>query len=409
MASIHDYLRGMIAEGERGDPRFFVGREEEISRVMAAVANPPPDGPPGTTILIQGAPGAGKTALLAHLRRRVEQDAEAGTLLCGSAPGDDEAPGLYGELASLLIDAPPPTRRGASRRETRIEAGVPAVARGGIATSQEKVPPTFRAAREIGRDRRGGWSPKRRVVFFIDEVQTLKPAGAIARLLLDLHTQAELPVLLVCAGLGSSQSALSAAELSRIGSVIDLGALEGDEALDCAVRSISDVVQRGVTGSNATIKLWAKALAEASDNWPRHLQVYLHAAWSELLGQDHPNLDRADMDAVLSNGHDRRAMYYEARLNASQTPIAVSLALHRRLTDGAALRREAALEVIDAAVEALPSATRARWMDRFHGNSEHCLDALLRAGVVSLDAMNHCASPIPSFSAHILDAAEPTS
>ena len=376
---------------------------------MAAASNPPPKGPPGTTILIQGAPGAGKTALLAQLRRRVEQDAESGTLLCGSAPGDEEVSGLYGELASLLIDAPAPTRRGASRRETRIEAGVPGVARGGVATSQENVPPTFHAAREVARDRRDGWSPKSRVIFFVDEVQALKPGGAVARLLLDLHTQAELPVLLVCAGLGNSQAALSAAELSRIGSVIDLGALAGDEALDCAVRNFSDIAKRGVVASDATIERWAEALAKASDNWPRHLQVYLHAAWSELLGQDHPNLNRADLDAVLSKGHERRGTYYEARLNASQTPLAVSLALHRRLTDGAALRREAALEVIDAAVEALPSATRARWMDRFHGNSEHCLDALLRAGVVSQDAMNRCASPIPSFSAHILDAAEPTS
>ena len=409
MTSIHDCLRAMIAEGERGDPRFFVGREEEIARVMAAAANPPPGGPPGTTILIQGAPGAGKTALLAHLRRRVEQDAETGTLLCGSAPGDDEVPGLYGELASLLIDAPPPTRRGASRRETRIEAAVPAVARGGVTTSREDVPPTFHAAREISRDRRGGWSPKRRVVFFVDEVQALRPGGAVARLLLDLHTQAELPVLLVCAGLGSSQAALSAAELSRIGSVIDLGALAGDEALDCAVRNIMDVVQRGVMASDATIERWAEALARASDNWPRHLQVYLHAAWSELLGQDHPNLDQANLDAALKSGQRRRAKYYEARLNASQTPLAVSMALHRQLSGGATLRREAALEVIDAAVEALPMAARARWADRFQGNSERCLDALLRAGVVSLDAMNCCASPIPSFSAHILDAAEPTS
>ena len=406
MTSIHGHLRELIAEGERGDPRFFVGREEEITRVMAAAANPPPEGPPGTTILVQGAPGAGKTALLAQLRRRIEQDAEAGTLLCGSAPVDEAVSGLYGELASLLINAPTPTRRGATRRETRIEAGVPAVARGGITTSQEDVPPTFQAAREIARDRRGAWSPKRRVVFFVDEVQALKPEGAVARLLLDLHTQAELPVLLVCAGLGNSQSVLSAAELSRIGSVIDLGALAGDEAFDCAVRSLSDVVQRGVVASNATIERWAQALAAASDHWPRHLQVYLHAAWSELLAQDHPSLDRACLDAALSSGHRRRARYYEARLNASQTPLSVAAALHRRLSETAALRREAALEVIDGAVEALPAAARVRWMDRFQGNSETCLGALLRAGVVSLDAMNHCAFPIPSFSAHILDAAE---
>ena len=59
-AGIHDYLKGSDRDARRG---VFVGREEEraLVKTIASDAN---EGGRGNTVVVQGAPGAGKTALL---------------------------------------------------------------------------------------------------------------------------------------------------------------------------------------------------------------------------------------------------------------------------------------------------------------------------------------------------------
>ena len=63
---------------ERLSPPFFVGRKEVINQIenccrlakqKIAANEPGQDFASGLTFLIQGAPGAGKTSLLSHLRK----------------------------------------------------------------------------------------------------------------------------------------------------------------------------------------------------------------------------------------------------------------------------------------------------------------------------------------------------
>ena len=65
-------LRAFVREGDRNRARFFVGRERQIRDIGQIGADAFAgfrSGRPlaGTTRLIQGAPGAGKTALLSHI------------------------------------------------------------------------------------------------------------------------------------------------------------------------------------------------------------------------------------------------------------------------------------------------------------------------------------------------------
>ncbi len=65
-------LRAFVREGDRNRARFFVGREAQIRDIEQACADAFAGfraGRPlaGTTRLIQGAPGAGKTALLSQI------------------------------------------------------------------------------------------------------------------------------------------------------------------------------------------------------------------------------------------------------------------------------------------------------------------------------------------------------
>ena len=161
------------------------------------------------------------------------------------------------------------------------------------------------------------------------------------------------------------------------------------------------VAERGVRATDAALERWAAALAKAADNWPRHLQVYLQAAWKVLLDQEEPDLERAALDAAIAIGDRRRAEYYEDRMAASRTPLEIIAALHRRMASGG-VRESDACRLIGRTVEELDPMMRKEWASQFDDRPKKCFEALLRAGVLSLDEMYRCTSPVPSFSRYIL-------
>ena len=113
------YLQELIDAGRRADPLVFSGRGEEIGRIARAAESAPPDGPKGRTFLIQGAPGSGKTALIAELCRRLEIVPGAGVVSLANIPVDSTAERIYGVLASLLIGAENPGQERAQTATTR--------------------------------------------------------------------------------------------------------------------------------------------------------------------------------------------------------------------------------------------------------------------------------------------------
>ena len=230
----------------------------------------------------------------------------------------------------------------------------------------------------------------------------LKPGSKAAELLFDLHTQAKIPVLLVCAGLGNSRLALSNAGFSRLQAPLPLGRLAETETLDCARRTLQKVTERGVPATNAALERWAASLAKSADNWPRHLQVYLQATWQVLLRQEEADLDQAALDAAIAIGDRQRAEYYEDRLAASRTPLEIVAALHRLMAVESGIRESDACRVIGAAVQELDPVTRKEWDTQFDARPAKCFESLLRSGIVSLDSMYRCTSPVPSLSRYIL-------
>ena len=405
MNAIRDYLRELAEEGTRTDPLVFAGRTAEIGSVLRAAANPPPEGPVGRTVLVQGAPGSGKTALFSQLRKHLQADDSVGVISLETVPVDTTAQRTYGHLATLLVHAPLPTRNADARRDVRL-GGSLGIVRADTSSSRHEASPTFYSANDIASEFKGRWGPKQRVVILVDEVQEVVPGTEAAALLRDLHTQAKVPVLLACAGLSNSERTLADAGLSRIDNKIPLGRLSSSETLDCAQRSLRTAIDRGVRASHGALDRWAEALARASDDWPRHLQVYLQATWQALSEQDKPDLDQASLESVVGAGNRKRLEYYESRIAASGTPAGVIAALHRRILDQGRLPEQEARETIWRSVEELDEGLRRDWAARFDGSGEKCFTALLRAGVVDLDAMNRCGSPMPSFSRYLTAGAE---
>ena len=275
------------------------------------------------------------------------------------------------------------------------------VARAGVRTSHTSAP-AYLSAEDIAENRGRGWHPKRRAVLFVDEVQMIESGSRAAKLLFDLHTQAKIPVLLVCAGLGNSRLALSNAGFSWLQPPLLLGRLADTETLDCARRTLRKVTERGVRATNEAVERWAAALAKAADDWPRHLQVYLQATWQVLLRQEDADLDKAALHAAIAIGDRQRAEYYEDRLAASRTPLEIVAAVHRLMATGSGIREPDVCRVIGTSVRELDPVTRKEWDARFDARPTKCFESLLRAGIVSLDSMYRCTSPVPSFSRYIL-------
>ena len=403
MASLKAMLRTLAESGERHDPLVFGGRAQIIDKVMRIARHLPPRGPKGNTILIHGAPGVGKTALVCETARRMEREGAA-TIIQPEIPAPGRIQAIYAALATALANAPPDLGRSTARTGTVLSVR-PGGVGGDHLTSRSVAPPSLEDPESIADLRAGQAWRNERAIVFIDEIQNIAPdtQAEESRFVRALHVQERIPVLLVCSGLSNSEDALARAGLSRLGTenCIALGPLTSEEALDCARATLDLVRRRGISGSDRRMRRWAKRIAASSDGWPRHLQNYLTATWETLAAQDAPDLDTADLDATIRRGDARREDYYIGRISRSGLPIGVVGALHERIALGEALDPYQAIDVIDEAVARLPAGMRRSIGARFADGNDR-LENLLRAGIVSLDRRNRCISPIPTLHQFIL-------
>ncbi len=108
------------------------------------------------------------------------------------------------------------------------------------------------------------------------------------------------------------------------------------------------------------------------------------------------------LNDAIAIGHRQRDEYYEDRLAASRTPLEIVAALHRLMAADSGARESDACRAIGSAARQLDPVTRKEWDTRFDAQPGKCFESLLRAGIVSLDSMYRCTSPVPSFSRYIL-------
>ena len=270
MSDVHDFLAARAATGARSDPWAFTGRVEQIAHALHLSRSLPPEGERSQTLLVQGAPGSGKTSLMTHVARLLERDADAraGTCLITSPPRQwDGVTEVYGHLAAMLVGAPAPAGAPTVQVSNRLRAGVGGV--GGERVHTRTAPPaTFTSAWSIANWHRATgaaeWHPLRRAVVFVDEVHGVSVDSPAAALIEDLHAQAAAPVLLICAGLSNSEKRLEQAGLSRIDHVVTLDCLSYEEAIECVETSLRQALERGVLGTDADAAPWAERIARAS-------------------------------------------------------------------------------------------------------------------------------------------------
>ena len=410
-------LEELATRGVRGEPYAFVGRKGPLSmitRLLGPVAAPKAD--EGNTVMIIAAPGAGKSALARQAATVLagQEGVRTGVVrMSSSAKSSDQNEvrrKVVGYVAHHLFGAPLPTEE-EEHVAKRSEWGVkPFFRRGKERRAAAGGGMRFDAVGDLVNDAGRRLIAGRRVALLVDEVQNVKEGSAAADVLNDLHIQKALPVLVVCSGLSNSFQALRAAGFSPRPDPDRNFRLRRLSDEDCreAVRLVfrNDLLPAGLPGSELAQGKWVERIAAESDGWPSHLQNCIRSMIVGLKGQDEPNLDALDMDAVMEGAAVARQEYYEDRVTASNVPVEIVGALHRRLADGPEFDAREAGEVLadaaDALIERRPRYAE-EWRDAFRRGGKDCFDSLLRAGAVSVDAAGMCHSPIPSLTTHILE------
>ena len=279
---------------------FFVGRKSELDfikrqvdrvarRRTAGVKTPSV----GSTILITGVPGAGKSSLMAWLRR--EWSKPKGFDPIGVEVGLSELESPESFATAVLRRLPGSAGNWLARHLTSFNLMVfPVDAGAGLRESGAGVS-------EI----------KRPVVLFIDEIQNISDdrTSNEVRLLTNLHLgTGGGPIIPVLAGLAHARDVLDDAGLSRISedAILPLGVLSREEACESAELFLEAF---RVAGDRTN---WPQTVARWSDGWPMHVHNTLRAMADELArcGGD---LDQMDRTTVKMRAAISRTNYYRQR------------------------------------------------------------------------------------------------
>ena len=403
-------LLDFVKEDEGSPPPVFVGREKALEDIedtgarawrpvnrAAGDRRPAKRGAPKNTRIIQGAPGAGKTSILAELvKRSSERDGAPGqsrvlafnsTALVNSLPEVLRIVAAAGSLEPVRWrDALP------NLTMTLDGTGFPSVSIDFAGAPDVPAPKTlFDLARQRPRE---SWTAP--VIVAVDEAQRL-PGNATdphALFLQGIHdADAGLPLSLVLAGLGDTRQKGEDMGLTRPSAVHEIGGLDAEETATL-MRDFCRHFGMDPSGHEGRLD----ALAAPCEGWPRHLHFAMQALAAESLrcGGDLAGVDWARCG---NQAAESRAHYYQHRQSAemkeSDGLVAVVMS---RLAEGT--KMSGALRLIEENVidhvpgHRLPEDMTAK------GLYTH----LVHRGALQEreDGIVHC--PIPSFRSHLVRA-----
>ena len=291
----------VTAAFDRGPAKYFHGRKQ-ILRDFNKLALRAVQGKSGTTFLIQGAPGAGKTALLYKCEELARDRGWVTAEIPSSALWDPN------ELQQS-IDL---------KRTLEAQSGSASInlfGIGGAEVNAERSPQTVKNLL------RGGRKP---LLLTLDEAQTLGKEGLIPPD--QVHTVVDVlnaihngrlarPVILIAAGLGTTADAFGTLGISRFARhcLVQLGTL-GKEA-ECAV--LHDWLTKDGKATGDTTA-WIDAIAQETHGWPQHILSYVEPALDQLHA-DNGEMTAEGLNAVLEAGRVGRSAYYNQRAHDFET------------------------------------------------------------------------------------------
>ena len=325
-------IQKQVDRSERSTPMVFGGRTDIVNRVKSRLIARENDSldldDESYTIVIQGAPGSGKTSLINHLSKQVRSGdiaTPAGARVIrinGSACRNEKR-----FLAAVFNNIREDPDNLLATRTTKSRSGVNL----GVAGSSIEIEKmNLRDYETLGI--RTVWEMLEKagvtgtVLLCVDETQNLKPEG-VNEILENLHeaNTGSLKIVPLFAGLLDTAGVLSEAGLSRLAGIpTSLGSLSKSETWEVIIKTLHHD-SLGLSGSisRKDQNYLVTSLAMASDRWPRHLHYYMQGVLLEILEDQQRGSPRQEIDLnrVLDHGHKARIDYYQQQLEDLQTSV----------------------------------------------------------------------------------------
>lgn len=401
-----DRLRHYVRRSDRTAEPVFVGREDIFERVGDCIEKARDrDEVANLTIVVSGAPGAGKSAFIAECMRRC---AESGSAVPVELDHDglwpDKLASGIGEALSLPKETPARTSR-----SVQVSVGLPdgPSATIGYGSSQTETDALMRRARDEGgvpwqtiRDAYGKVLGRRPVLLCVDEAQNFTREGNKgANLPFGLHKgptglRESVPIVPLYGGLADTERVLD--EECRItrpdeDNVFALGRLSRDESRACVQAIEMDYF--GLVGRRSTTTPFLDWLVEQGADWPQHLRSQNEAVALAMLDANSRELGDLDIEQVCGHIAKRRNEYYDRRIAKFRTAAGQKAAL--------AMIRAAEQGGLETEIEDAAETVLAASGETAHVPEELMAD-MVHAGVLQRIAAEHrydC--PIPSVKEYV--------
>ncbi len=413
-------LRDFAGRTGRQDPPAFVGRKDIIEKLAEdlryrreAWRKQEKDAWEGATWLFQGAPGAGKTALLRRLKELAVSDEEKkGTALArvlrSSLFGRQAS--RYGGVQALLINEDSvfyslDALKGKIAKVIDPKAGeemeeaLTTEESFNLRLYQHKRSSTrFQKSwdqfvEEVGKNP-GKYPP---LLLMFDEAQALADEAGESLRWLHKGTHG-LPIVPVFGGLAWTRMRFKSLELSRldIDRVHTLELLSTNECREAARKFLDKYRVIGVTRAR---EKWAEMIARECMGWPQHLHVGLQGL-AEALVQSKGYLEKANKKVVIEGGDSRRNAYYQDRLDSDSLKskrylVASAVA---RMPEGAKMAADDLADIvagIHSETVAAKNPSRLRLPDGY--SPAKFVRSMVYAGILHEDGDGYLSVPIPSF------------
>jgi len=284
-----------IFPDDRAPAKYFQGRDD-IRGFFAARLNHYEHLKGGSIILVTGAPGAGKSALLSALS---DDASKMGwRVVQGLSPAQLASPARMAKVLDVEY-------KSLHTRSAQVNGKIYSHL---WKSERENVPMVADILRDAARSQP--------LLLVLDEAQRLRTLADIPED--KKHAEAALealhngkigyPLVFLAAGLDTSTKAFAALSVSRITDLnrIRLGPLDREPAKDV----ITDFVY-GEFGCDVPDD-WVEPLAQRSQGWPQHIVVYANAA-GNLLAPLQRTPSSSDLEEVLKEGRSAQERYYNAR------------------------------------------------------------------------------------------------
>lgn len=281
-------LSKFLEKGDKRRPPAFVGRGEvlrDIIRTAELAWEGRLEGSPGETRIIQGAPGAGKSSILAELDGRLNvgkpKEGVPRILNIDSVKlTSRNLPLTLKKLAELIDSRAAVSFLSGIRRDLSVGVSANILnAGGGLNVSNRRTQSPFSA----GFSALESWiisKAKKKamrwpIIFAVDEAQNLPEGNQTgeAQLLRDLHASpVRFPITLVLAGLSSTEHVANGLGLTRGLHFHRIGRFGGNDSVEVLFKFCERFgIEIGNCGGNLEV------LAKPTEGWPRHLHWALIA------------------------------------------------------------------------------------------------------------------------------------